>query len=228
VVKTADGYDALYVRDQAVWRAHSADGRAFATPAPLTDAAGAAIAAFDPEVVTLPDGTLRLFAAALADGPTNVDPATHPTRILSWRGPLDHLVRDAGERLAGTGLVDPAVAIRPDGTWEMYLTQNGRRIVRATSSDGETFTPDPVFAWESATVPMVAGEWLVSQRQVMGRSVLQAALRTDPAHPRLLEICGTGPSFVDGRLYYTRDESCPEPVVLPARRAAWPWVRTDR
>jgi hypothetical protein len=224
VVRTDDGYDALFVRDQALWRATSADGLTFGEAVPM------GIAGFDPAVARLDDGSFRLYAAVLAGGRDDVDPAAHPTTIASWRGPrLDALTREPGARLDGLGLVDPSVVRRPDGTWELYFTEGRTRVGRAVSADGLAFTRDAGFSLPAATVPLAIddGGWLVTQRQIMGRSVLQAAVRTDAGafgEATLLDLCGTGPSATAGRLYYSREEDdCPPPIVLPARRRELPW-----
>ncbi|MES2642016.1 MAG: hypothetical protein V4850_21205 [Myxococcota bacterium] len=224
VVRTEAGWEALFVRDQAIWRASSTDGFTFGEARPLVDATGP-IVAFDPAVVEV-DGELRLFAAELVGSDRRVDPASHATRIVSWRGPsLDALVREAGVRIEGMGMVDPSVrpAI-PGGPWRMYLTEGRSRIMMATSPDGITFERDPRVSLEGYTVPqaMTVPQNLLAQRQVMGWSVLvraSASANSPGGSPRLLELCGTGPALVEDRLYYTRSvDPCPVPVALPDRR----------
>lgn len=220
VIRTEAGWEVVYVRDQALWRASSPDGLTFGEPRPLSDATGP-ISAFDPAIVRLPDGGLRLFAAELAGDARDVDPAAHPTRIVSWTGAsLDTLVREAGERIAGVGLVDPSVLSRAaGGGWRMYATSARSSVLVADSPDGDRFVEALTFP--GITVPHVVPGGLVVQRQVGGWPAL--ALARGDAEPRLvlLELCGTGPSLVEGRLYYTRGaEDCPRPVALPERRAA--------
>ncbi len=222
IVEVPRGFEAVFVRKQALWRAASADGLSFGLARPLRDERGP-IEAFDPAVLRLPDGRLRLYAAELAGDDRAVDPATHATRIVSWTGPdLDTLLRDPGVRFEGIGLVDPFVA--PPGAgdprWALYVTEARSRIVRATSPDGDRFAADPTFRADGLTVPLVVDGGLVAQLQVMGWSVLAWRPLPDGA-TRLLEVCGTGPALAAGRLYYTRAaEPCPEPIALPARRPA--------
>ena len=211
VLDDGPGLQVLFVRDQALWRARSANGLDFGTPEPLKDEQGP-IHAFDPAAVPLPGGGWRLYAAELVGDP-EVDPATHPTRIVTWTGPtLDALTREGGVRIEGVGLVDPSPG--PDGT--LYLTQARSRIVRATSTDGRTFTLSGVVA-SGYTVPEAYAGGMFAQASVMGWTVLQYA--SDGAF-RSLEICGTAGSTVRGMLFYSRAaEQCPQGVVLPERRA---------
>ncbi|MDP2306212.1 MAG: hypothetical protein Q8P18_09325 [Pseudomonadota bacterium] len=227
VVRTDTGWEALFVREQALWRASSADGFVFGEARPLRDATPgqeAPIAAFDPAVVRLADGRLRLYAAELEGDARDVDPAAHSTRIVSWIGPtLDALVREPGVRIEGVGLVDPSVIEEAGGAWRMYLTEGRRRVVTATSVDGARFERDPKGTLEGYTVPGVApAGTLFVQLQVMGWAVLARTgdLGTGAA-PELLELCGTGPALVGDRLYYTRAaDPCPAPVALPERRGS--------
>jgi len=215
VVRTDAGFEALFVRDQALWRASSPTGADFGLARPLTDAAGAPIAAFDPDVVTLPDGTLRVYAAELTGADRAVDPALHPTEIRSWRGPtLDALVREPGARLEGVGLVDPSVRREGDGTWTLFVTEDRRRVSAATSPDGLTF--GALAAVAEGTVPAQSPFGLLVQRQVMGWSVVYAI--DEEGAGVSLELCATGASFAD-RLYYTRaDQPCPAIIASPERR----------
>jgi hypothetical protein len=218
VVRTEAGWEALFVRDQAIWRASSADGFSFGEARPLVDATGP-IVAFDPAVVEV-DGAVRLFAAELVGSDRRVDPASYPTRIVSWSGPsLDALVREPGVRIEGVGLVDPSV-VRHRGTWEMYLTDARSRLVSARSDRGLDFD-GPGSARDGYTVPFASHEGLYAQTQVMGWSVLvHAPWMWESYGPfELLELCGTGPTLVEDRLYYTRSAAqCPIPVALPDRR----------
>ncbi len=226
VVPTPHGFEALFVRDQAIWRAESADGLTFAAARPLEDAGGSPILAFDPAVTGCGARCVRLWAAELVGADRQVDPATHPTRIVTWSGPsLDALTREPGARIAGVGLVDPA-PLGEEGRWELYLTEGQATVVRALSADGQGFTRDPTFAYAGASVPALSRfGWLITQAQVMGFSVFYLDNLSVAASPAArvrvpLELCGTGAVDLGARLYYTRGrDECPAPVVLPERRA---------
>lgn len=213
VARTEAGWVVLYVRDQALWRATSDDGLTWRDAAPL------GLAAFDPAPVRLPGGGWRLYASELSGDRTDVDPASHPTRIVSWSSPdLATFTRDPGERLAGVGLVDPAPVQDADGGWSLYYTAARREIRRARSPDGLAFAEDPAFSVPGATVPFPWDGWLLLQRPALATTTLYARGRSTE---RALEVCGTGASVADSRLYWTRapeDAGCVPPVVLPARR----------
>jgi hypothetical protein len=214
VVVEAQPWVAFFVRDQQIWRAESADGLSWQVPENL------GISGFDPEVVRTTEGW-RLFyvEAEVADA----DPALSKTRIRSLSSPdLRQFTLEAGIRLAGEGLVDPAL-FRVDGGWELYLTEKGSRLRRALSSDGLNFSLDPEFSLEGSTVPAAAGARLLVQRQVGAESSFYLLERYGKgwASPLPLELCGTGASVAGGRLYYTRDAqrpACAPPIVYPDRR----------
>lgn len=220
VVRDDVGWHVLFVRDQALWRAESVDGIAWGEAEPT------GLAAFDPALLRVADGW-RLFAVELVGDDPLVDPARHATRVVTWHTTdFRTFTREPGERLAGIGVVDPFPVGR-----ELYFTMEGSRIVRATSDDGSTFVPDRKWSLARTMVPALTpdGEWLVAQRHVANTSVLYALRREGDtfAQPRSLDVCGTAPSLVEDRLYYTRDPAvpCEPPVVEPGRRGGLPWGR---
>jgi hypothetical protein len=205
---------ALFVREQQLWRAESTDGLSWQAPEKL------GIFGFDPEVVRTETGW-RVFYVE-AESP-QADPALSKTRIRSLSSPdLRHFQPEAGVRLAGEGLVDPALYRTAEG-WELYLTEQGSRLRRALSTDGLTFSLDPAFLLKGSTVPAVAGTSLIVQRQVGAESSFYLLERAEKGwiRPQPLELCGTGASVAGGRLYYTRDAQrapCAPPIVYPDRR----------
>ena len=185
---------------------------AWAPPLPL------GIRAVDPALVHLDDGTWRLYAVTFAEGVG--DPVAAPTTVRSWRSQdLRSFAEEPGVRLAGMGLLDPSVARRPDGTWEMWLTEGGHRLRRATSPDALAWSLDAyVFdTLAGATVPEVApdGSWMVVQRRVADRSALYVQVRQPDGDAwgvgLPLELCGTGPARV-----VQAERSVERPLVSPA------------
>ncbi|NOY98868.1 MAG: hypothetical protein GXP40_06665 [Chloroflexi bacterium] len=94
--------------------------------------------AYDPDVVLLPDGSLRLFYFGPPEIKGNM--LTEPHTIYSATS-QDGLTfeSDPGERITVVGATDPSVVILPDGTWLMALSR-GAETLLASSSDGDTFT----------------------------------------------------------------------------------------
>jgi hypothetical protein len=154
------------------------------------------------------------------------DPAHHSTRIVSFHSTdLRHFEATPGVLLAGTGLVDPALLRRPD-RWELYYTDAGKSVRRALSEDGVRFQVDPSFSLEGYTVPAVAGTGLIVQAFVGDQPVFYRMPRQGDGYgaPQSLEVCGTGASYVEGRLYFSRDPAlppCAPPTVFPDRAPAW-------
>ncbi len=228
----ADAADtALFVRGQALWRAErtvdasqaggaNTGSEVWSTPVPL------GIRAVDPALVRLDDGSWRLYAVTFAEEVG--DPVGAPTTVRSWRSPdLRTFTEEPGVRLSGTGLLDPSVALRPDGTWEMWLTEQGRRLRRATSPDALAWALDEALpdVLAGATVPEVAPDasWMVVQRRVADRSALYLHVRGagdawSAAQP--LEVCGTGAARAVGA---QRPRSSPPPT-LASVRAALGWT----
>jgi hypothetical protein len=222
VIRAGDAWHAFYVRKQAVWHAVSVDGLAWSEGAPT------GVTGVDPHVVPL-DGGWRLYVAEIAGGNADADPAYARTAIVSYRGDLETWAREPGARVEGDGLVDPAVA-RTEAGWEMYWTDAASRVLRGVSPDGLAFSTDTAFRLDRTMVPAVLpdGRWMVAQRHVGGESVLFALPRAGEGFgaPVSLEVCGTSPSIVGGRVYYTRDPSrtCGAPAVDPSRRGVAPWA----
>jgi hypothetical protein len=224
VLRVATGWEVVFVRDQALWRASSADGWAWGAPAPV------GIQAVDPAFVRTGDGW-RLYAVVPED--REGDPVHGRTTVRAWdTSDLRVYTPVAAPVLAGAGLLDPSVARRPDGSWEMWLTEGGRRVRRATSPDGLRFTldaPRGPSVLANATVPEVApdGAWIVVQRPLVDRTALYLHRRgTDGAWTRgeALEVCGTGASVAGGRLYWTDSGApCGPPWAWPNRAPPAPW-----
>jgi hypothetical protein len=224
VLRVPTGWEVVYVRDQALWRAVSADGWSWGSPEPL------GIEAVDPAFVRLEAGW-RLYAVVPAA--RGGDPAHGRTTVRAWDTPDLRVYTPRAETvLAGEGLLDPSVARRPDGTWEMWLTEGGRRVRRATSSDGLRFALDVsgrASVLANATVPEVApdGAWMVVQRPLVDRTALYLHRRgTDGAWSRgePLEVCGTGASVAEARLYWTDSGApCGPPWAWPNRAPPAPW-----
>lgn len=214
VVVQAQPWVALFVREQQLWRAESADGLSWQPPEKI------GVFGFDPEVVRTDTGWRVLYVEA--ESP-DADPALSKTRIRSLSSPdLRQFEAEPGIRLAGEGLVDPAL-YRVAGGWELYLTERGSRLRRALSTDGMSFNLDPDFLLRGTTVPAVAETGLIVQRQVGAESSFYLLERADKgwSSPQPLELCGTGASVAGGRLYYTRDAQrapCAPPIVYPDRR----------
>lgn len=208
VVQTTTGWVALFVRDQTLWRAEAPDGLRFGAPEATP------IQGFDPAVVALPAGGYRLYVVSLSQANQRVDPALHPTEIHSYlSADLRVFTPEPGVRLAGVGVVDPAVE-PVDGQLRMLYTQRGA-LFQALSADGLTFTADPApVLTDTAVADTAPGGWIIAQRHVAGVAQLVAI---DPARvPSPLGVCGTGPAVVGARLYYTRaDRPCalaPQPL----------------
>ena len=134
VVRSGDAWHAFYVRKQAVWHATSVDGLAWSEGAPT------GVSGVDPHAARLDDGW-RLYVAEIAAGNADADPAYARTAIVSYRGDLETWTREAGVRVEGDGLVDPAVA-RTTAGWELYWTDAASEVRRGISPDGLAFSTD--------------------------------------------------------------------------------------
>ncbi len=116
-----------------LYMATSIDGKTFTKAGIAIDSSkGDNYFASVPDLVLLPDGTVRLFYVSRGNA---VASATSTDNGKSWK-------REAGYRLEG-GAVDPDVVYQ-NGTWVMYYSQislstNG--IYKAVSSDGLTWRP---------------------------------------------------------------------------------------
>lgn len=104
----------------------------------------------DPEAILLPDGRVRLYYVGGRRGAREVRSAVS-TDGLSF-------VREPGARLAGHGVVDPAVVRLGDGAWKMYYALlddgSGQPCIRSASSpDGLSFTADPGVRFPGAGSP---------------------------------------------------------------------------
>jgi hypothetical protein len=216
VVHTTAGWLAFYVRDQQIWRARSGNGIAWEDEHPL------GIPGFDPALQELPGGGWTMYVAELAGGPTDVDPATHPTNIVSYHSlDLASFEREPGIVLSGTGVVDPS-PLRTGNELALAYTVERRAIRLAVGAN-------PAWTLDGYTVPFLTGGWLVAQRPVMRETLLYAfrldANRAIASRPRPLEICGTGASIAEDRVYFTRDVTahpCGAPLVLD-RPTGLPW-----
>lgn len=92
--------------------------------------------AWDPDVVRLPDGRLRLF---FFGPPQNMADQSAPHSIYSAVS-SDGLSFEAepGTRIAVANVTDPSVVVLPDGSWLMALSR-GQETLLASSADGQTF-----------------------------------------------------------------------------------------
>lgn len=212
------GWWVWFVRDQAVWRARSDDGLAWAAPEPT------GIAGFDPDVQW--DGAAwSLWVAELESGNNLVDPAEHPTVLRRYVGSDPTSLTLVEQAVSGLGRVDPAFRA-PD---ELYFTE-GRTSVRRARKTPAGWQDDPGFRLDGYTVPAPVGDWLLAQRHVASDTAIYALRRRadgsfGDAVP--MEVCGSAPAVVAERLYYTRDTSdprCGPPVAFPHRKAGVPWL----
>lgn len=93
--------------------------------------------AWDPDVVLLPDGRLRLFFFGPPQNPTD---KSRPHVIYSAVS-TDGLTFEAepGERISIPEVTDPSVVVLPDGSWLMALSR-GQETMLAASANGQSFT----------------------------------------------------------------------------------------
>src|SRR3989344_4401118 len=91
--------------------------------------------AADPEVVLLPDGTIRMFYVIFPN--PNDQMSTNEVWSATSADGI-HFVEEDGIRFKYERLTDPDVAKIGD-TWFIYFAQ-GPQLVAASSSDGKTFT----------------------------------------------------------------------------------------
>jgi hypothetical protein len=205
-----ESFVALFVRDQRLWRSESQDGLSWSEPEDLS------IPGVDPAFLKIPDGSWRVFYVEF-EGGADQDPALARTQIKSLiSSDLKTFIPEAGVRLAGSGLVDPS--LNASGTL-LYLTEGGKRIRRAVSKDGLNFTLEPGVFLEDSTVPEVTENGLILQKQVGAETLLY---RYTEGTLTPLEVCGTGASVIDSRLYftYTAQKTCGPPTVYPSRRGS--------
>ena len=218
VVRGPEGWWCWFVREQSIWRSESADGLAWSTPVPT------GISAFDPDA-QLRDGRWWLWVAEVVGVGAEVDPAEHPTRFRLYSGLDPRALAPVEEGPSGQGRVDPAA----DGAGHLYFTED-RREIRRLRAAGGGWELDPAFRVAGFTVPAPVGDWLLAQRHVGPETAIYALRRQSDggfAEPVPLEVCGSAPTVVGERLYYSRDSSTPRcgpPVAYPSRKAGVPWL----
>lgn len=93
--------------------------------------------AWDPTVVRLSDGRVRLFY--FAPPPNPGDPSARHIVYSAISEDGVHFTHEPGIRFEHDGLMDPTVVQLPDGRWLMGVMVN-RQTLLAISEDGESFT----------------------------------------------------------------------------------------
>jgi hypothetical protein len=124
--------------------ATSTDGANFTSPQPINLTGSSVIKRVDPNPVLLPDGRIRLYYIDLdPQPPKDVHSAISSDGI--------NFTEEAGIRFTKNNITDPDVFMLTDSSWVMFVSK-GTTLVRATSSDGLTFTEDPTFIWNNGAV----------------------------------------------------------------------------
>lgn len=99
----------------------------------------------DPNVIELPDGSLRMYFYDIA-----VFQGAHPIYSAVSDDGINFTLEE-GVRFSMENIFDPDVIQLPDGTYRMYL--NSEDILSASSPDGLTFTADEGVRVEKGAVP---------------------------------------------------------------------------
>ncbi len=124
--------------------ATSTDGATFTTPQQINLTGSSVTKKVDPNPVLLPDGRIRLYYIDL--DPT---PPKDVHSAISSDG--YNFTEEAEIRFTKDNITDPDVFMVNDSLWVMFVSQ-GSKLVRATSTDGLTFTEDATFIWNNGAV----------------------------------------------------------------------------
>ncbi len=131
------------------------------------------VGAADPEVVLLPDGTVRMYYVIFPQ------PNVHTGNNQIWSALSSdgiHFVEEEGIRFTYERLTDPDVA-KIGQKWFIYFSQ-GPRLVAASSGDGKTFTLEKTIREQgsvSNTVSLGNTQW----RQYYCNDGIKSAVSSD-------------------------------------------------
>ncbi len=125
--------------------ATSTDGQNFSAQQPINVTGSSVIRKVDPNPILLSDGRIRLFYLDLGSpNPHNIYSAVSNDGI--------NFAEESGIRFSKNNITDPDVFyVNSSSTWVMF-TSLGTQLVRATSTDGLTFTEDASFIWNNGSV----------------------------------------------------------------------------